>query len=466
MGFSGYPVCGDPRRHWVLLCSPIVILLVAAALRFAMWAVGLASPDSFSGGDTPDYWLLAGEPMGSYRAREGIAYELGLRRPPGYPALLAIPRAIGFGMAGAALLQIFYAVAAVAVTMALARRLVGVREAAVAGWWLALDPLHVVESSILLTEIPFSLAMLLAAYAVWKALQPTSNPLAWWVVAGAMLAVATLIRPITFYLPPLVLLVVLVAGPRIVGWSPALSGALLLLISFAIPVGGWMARNQMMSGVATISTIQGASLAMYRAPAALMEGRGLRIDVGRARVAAMVDARLPPGANPAERAKVQERVGLEVIRSEPVGYAISAAKGLGRMLVGPGGAHIRARTAGVADGDGLGFLLTGISALSAIAGSLLMMAAFWLWARRRQWLTFALIGIPIFYLALVSSGPEAYSRFRLQMLSFMLIAAASAGSAAIDWSRTRRGRYARAAPASPGVGTAESTVVDEPPPPA
>jgi 4-amino-4-deoxy-L-arabinose transferase-like glycosyltransferase len=426
------------RGQSALLVSPAVIVLVAAIIRLVGWAAGLAYPESFAGGDTADYWLLAEDPVRSYAATDGLLYELGLRRPPGYPVLVALSRLIGGGMAGAALLQSLYAVATVAATVAFARRLVGIREAAVAGWWLALDPLHVVESSILLTEIPFSLAMLLAAFAVWKALQAPNARIRWWGAAGVMLAVATLIRPISFYLPPLAFIVVVLAGRRRIGWTPAFAGALVLLISFALPAGAWMARNRLVSGVATISTIQGASLAMYRAPGALLEGRGVPLAESRSRLDSIVAARLPPDASPAERGRVRERVGIEVILSEPVGYTISAAKGLVRTLFGPGGAHIQARMLGLPGGQLLGVVFTALSAGSAFAASLLMMVGFGIWARRSAWTTLLLIAVPILYLLAVSSGPEAYSRFRLQFLPFILVTSATAAIAIVNWIRARR----------------------------
>jgi 4-amino-4-deoxy-L-arabinose transferase-like glycosyltransferase len=422
-------------RRTELLRSPAVILVVAGLLRVAAWALGLAHPHSFGGGDTPDYWLLASDPLGTYGARDGLEFEVGLRRPPGYPVLLWIQLTLGGGWIGAALIQTGFGIAAVALTLELGRRLVGEAGAAVAAWWIALDPLHVIESSILLTEIPFSVALLLASLGAWKALVTPGPSVRWWAATGAMLGLATLVRPIAFYLPPLAALILALAGGRRLGARSAVLGAAIVLVAYAAVAGAWVARNQAASGVATISTIQGTNLAMYRAPGALHEGRNVPVAESRSRIAALVDARLPADANPARRAKVEERVGFGEILGEPIGYAISAGKGLFRTLFGPGGSHIAERVRGAPGAHVMGLALTLLSAASAVTASVLMLFGFGAALRRRAWLLLALVGLPVLYLLLVGSGHEAYSRFRLQMLPFVLIISAYACLAAVDAAR-------------------------------
>jgi 4-amino-4-deoxy-L-arabinose transferase-like glycosyltransferase len=425
-----------PKVHPMF--SSVVIVLAGVLVRIAAWAAGMTNVESFVGGDTPDYWALAEQPLSSYSTLDGALYELGLRRPPGYPILLAIVRWVAGGVAGAALLQALFGVATIAATIALARRLLGMREAALAGWWLALEPLHAIESSILLTEIPFSLALVLSVFAVWKGVNGELSGFGWWASAGLLLALATLIRPITLYLPLLVCPLVAIGGGRRLGSRAGSVGAVVLFVSFALPVGLWMARNASVSGVVTVSTIQGLNLARYRAHGALMEGKGIAAVEAARQIDSLVNARLPAGANPAVRSRVQTSVGIEVILDEPIGYLVSAAKGTLRTLFGPGSTHILSRMSGIPDGQLLGLGIIVLSGTSALAATLLAIGGLVLWARRKTWLPFALIGTPVTYLLAVGAGAEAYSRFRLQMLPLILIAAASAIVAVHDSSRVRR----------------------------
>jgi hypothetical protein len=64
--------------------------------------------------------------------------------------------------AGVSLMEVGFGLAAIALTYALASRISGTRVATLAAWWLALSPIHIIDSSVLLTEIPISVFLLIA----------------------------------------------------------------------------------------------------------------------------------------------------------------------------------------------------------------------------------------------------------------------------------------------------------------
>jgi 4-amino-4-deoxy-L-arabinose transferase-like glycosyltransferase len=340
-------------------------------------------------------------------------------------------------VAVAALLQNTFGVAVVALIVTWGRALLGVREALLAGWWLALDPLELVQSSILLTEIPFSLLILLATFAAAKAIGAGRGSLGWWAIVGGLLGFATLVRPISYYLPVIVCPMVALGLHARLGWRGALVRAGAVLATFALFVAPWVARNEVVSGVRTISTIQGVNLAHYRAAGALVESEGVALPTARERIHAMVDARFPPGADPALRSSIQEEIGVDLILEHPVGYTVSALKGAARTLVGPGSADLDARFGDLPGGRSLFTALWALSAASAILSALLVFAGLALLAKRRDWLLLALLATPILYLLIVGSGLEAYSRFRLQMLPSMLAASAVSVIALYDRARAR-----------------------------
>ena len=429
---------GSHSRVKALAQSSVAVVVVSAATRVALWAVGLSNPASFQSPDTADYWALADQPLSTYAMTSGELYEAGLRRPPGYPLLLALFRIISDEVVVAALLQTTFAIAIVFLVVTLGRTLLGVREALVAGWWLALDPLHSLEASMLLTEIPFSFLLLIATLAAAKALGSTKHSVGWWAVVGGALGFATLVRPISYYLPVIVCPVVVVGLRRLLGWRSALVRGATVLAGFLAFVGPWIARNAMVSGVPTISTVQGVNLAYYRGAGALVEGSGLPLPTASLRVYSIVEARLPPSANSAVRSRVQGQVGVEVILAQPLGYTISALKGAGRTLLGPGGADIESRTRHLPGGRWLFGGLWALSGASALACSMMTFVGLAWLAHRRDWELFALLALPIAYLLIVGSGLESYSRFRLPMLPSMTAAAAIAVIALYDRARARR----------------------------
>jgi 4-amino-4-deoxy-L-arabinose transferase-like glycosyltransferase len=408
-------------------------VIVGALLRVAAWASGL-----WSGGwvqtDTPQYWALASNGLAAYHAREGWLYGLALMRPPGYPAILAAMRLVYDDYAGAAFLQVGFGLAAIVLTYSLARRVADPAVAAVAAWWVALSPLHVVESSVLLTEVPFSVFLLAAAFVV--APRAEVEPLEWWRwgAAGLLLGLAILIRPIALYLPPVVLLVM--ASISSTRRLRMIAAGLALVAGAAVPVGSWMARNHRVTGVATVSTIEGINLAFYRAAGAIAVEDRIPLDEAQERVAALVAAETDPDMNPAQVARVETRVGVREILRHPLGYAWTALRGLALTLFGPARSHFVERFHATPLELATRQLIA-LSALSAALLSILSLAGTTLWLRARRWRPLLVVGLPVLYLLAIGSGQEAWARFRVALEPFLVILAAPA---LLRWVRLRPGR--------------------------
>jgi hypothetical protein len=90
-------------------------------------------------------------------------------------------------------------------------------------------------------------------------------------------------------------------------------------------------------------------------------------------------------------------------------------------------------------GGGLFAVTRALSAVSAVAASVLMFVGLALLSRRRNWRLLLLLGLPIVYCLLLGSGLESYSRFRLQMFPGMIAAASIAVIALYDRAQARLG---------------------------
>lgn len=412
-----------------------LILLVAFSARLVVWLIGLANPESFLGGDSSTYWMLAENPIQSYSVTSGAEFTAGLLYPPGYPATLWLLRALPGDTEVAALGQLGIGVLCVWLTILVGQELLGNVVGAIAGWWVALDPLHVVESSMLLTDIPFSVALLAGLFAAAKALRASENRSVWWGVAGLALGVAALIRPIGLYLPAVLVGLVAITETRRAGWRKAATCSLALLLAAIVPTGLWVARNQQVSGVATFSTLEGLNLAWYRGAGALLEETGLSKEEAWSVVSTELEQRVTDFSNPAVVSSAETRLGVEMVLDHPVGYAVSAVKGMGRTLLGPGGAHIGQRISGITDEGAVMNAASFASAVSAAAAAFLTLIGSWRLIRKREWMILSVLGIPLGYLLVVGSGLESYSRFRLQ---FFPVLAIMASYALFDLVRRRR----------------------------
>ena len=396
-------------------------LVVAAVFRIGAWAIGLPG-DGYLSPDSHGYWQISSDLIRAYTDTHGTLLELALLRPPGFPALLALFRFVGDNYATAALLLSLLGVTTVLLTYQVALRLVGARAAVVAAWWLALSPLHVIESSFLLTEIAFA-TFVLAALLTLLPSSDRSDRISTtrWIGAGLLMAVATFIRPISLYLPFVVLLLGVITVKS--GRRRLLTGILPFVAAFALPIGAWVGHNYAKTGVATFSTIQGANLALYRAVGAMTEQDHVSVQEARQEMRRLVAIHTSADMNPAEVAEVQTAVGIREILERPRGYAQSSIKGLGRTLVGPGTADIERRLSAGAL-EALRLPLIGLSLISASAMSMLSVWAILRAIRRRE--RFLIIAIvPLLYLILVGSGHEADSRFRMPLEPLLTILAGS-----------------------------------------
>jgi len=336
---------------------------------------------------------------------------LSLLRPPGYPAYLAAVYGVaGHSITAAIVVEVVLGVATVAGVYLLAARLLGPTAALVAALALALDPVSIAMTNNLTTETLFA-ALWVAAALCWVRL--TSWSLA---LAGLLLGVSVLVRPIAEYLPVLLVPLTLALTRRVVLTA-------LLLVAFAIPVGLWMARNHHETGVAIVSTIGAHNLLDYRAADAVaIEDGGSRADAAR-----RLDAQVPQRSNPARAAQAESSLAWHTLLHHPKGAVLTTLKGLGRVLFGPGRAELSRLVTGRTSGPRLlvaveALLLGCLLALAAVGAAVLV--------RRRAWLALAATVSFAAYDVALSAGAEGNARLRMPAAPFLAVLA-GAGAVAL-----------------------------------
>ncbi|RYE93775.1 MAG: hypothetical protein EOO75_03625 [Myxococcales bacterium] len=244
----------DPRERRSLA----VVLAVAAVARAAvvLWASSRIVPTA----DAVYYHKLA------TRLAAGAGYTwlwpdgvvtFAAHYPVGYPWLLSLVyRLVGPVPAAGALLNAALALAGVAAVWDLTRRSAGLRAAWLAGLLAALDPALVLYTPALMTEGVTASLLALAAWAAAVAHDrspygtsgdaPPPRPWPWLLAAGALLGLATLVRPQCVLVAPLL------------GWaawrargSLAVTGAALAVV---LP---WTLRNCTRMGRCALVSVNG-----------------------------------------------------------------------------------------------------------------------------------------------------------------------------------------------------------------
>ncbi len=218
------------------------LVFVAVVVRAALIALGVLHGSTFRSNDSALYLALA-EALardGAF-ALDGVAHSF---RTPGYPLLLAPGVWLGQVAPWIIGLQLVMAAATVVATRALGLWLTRERSVAnVAALLLACEPYSAVYTGLVLTEVSFALMLTLHLLGLVWFLEgsPASRAARGLVLAGLACAASAWLRPITYTLPLVVLLVLAVA--RVRPRQLALYAA-----SALVPLLAWQVRNGAQTG--------------------------------------------------------------------------------------------------------------------------------------------------------------------------------------------------------------------------
>lgn len=409
----------------------LLVLALAAAARLLVFAVAVQAPSRFMTEDSFQYDLLARRFGDAYVHLHARLLDLSLLRTPGYPAFLAAVYGVaGRSWTAAAAVEILIGVATVLGVYLLARRLLGPGVALVAALALALDPISIAMTSNVTTETVFA-GLWVAAALLWVAglQQRRSGLLA---AAGLAFGVSVLVRPIGLYLPVLLVPLTfwLVGAPR----TRRLVASAAILVSFAVPVGLWAARNHHETGVVTVSTIGAHNLLDYRAADALAIDEGSSRPEEADRLEARARRAAGAHANGAVLAQAESSLAWHTLAHHPKGAVLTTVRGLGRVLFGPGRAEMLRLVTGSTETVGLADRAA-IAAEAALLFALLLAAVGGVVAlvRRRAWLALAVpLALAVYDIAL-SAGAEGNARLRMPASPFLALLAGAGLVAAWRW---------------------------------
>jgi 4-amino-4-deoxy-L-arabinose transferase-like glycosyltransferase len=448
------------RARWLL--AALVLATLALRLGFLVWGHS-TDPGRMVAVDTSSYENTARAlaAHGRFAEHPDRPERPNLVRPPGYPLFLYAVYGLGGGRLAAAAVQVVLGAAVVGMVFWLGLRLGGEAAACAAAALFALDPSSFLYTQLLLSEALFTFLLVCFAVCAVELWGGRGRAWPWALAAGAALAAATLVRPLTYYLLPAAGLVVLAGQSGRRGWCAAAGLMVLFLLPGALSVGAWQWRNYRQSGYLRYSHIEGINLAKYWAAEVLAEKRGISREEAERLFLARLDAEAEPGWSRARRWDLYARRSLEMLKDNPWLALRGAGEGLlGFLLVpgipdlmaylrleppatGPTGDLIRLgpgsyleRWAAGRPGLLAAHALNWAYLLAVYAGAAL---AAWALIRRRPppgW-AHAMLWLAVVYLVAVSSQPGSYARLRMPVMPLLCLYAGWGWAWA--W-RARRGR--------------------------
>ncbi len=420
----------------ILGCNLIlqVVLLVLIA-RY--------NPDGVWAPDSQDYHVLAINLLdrGEFSRFSKVPFDAEVFRTPGYPLFLAvIYKFVGIHPLRVIPFQIGLSLLTLYLTYRIAERLFNEKVGLWAAGLLAVDPVSMLHSHLVLSETPFACCLTTSVYFFLGAVKEDRR-YGRSVLGSFFLALATLTRPTTYYLGTILLPLILLAyWLSTADRKKAVRSVLAVVVVQVILVGGWQVRNYLRTGSAEFSHIKGAALLFERASGIVAMAEGLSYDEAKKKLVSLYAGPLHHGLareTQAELGARWEKEGYRIIQQHPFMFLWVALKGGAALMVGPSNLAMLFGVKSEAFRSALlqrkfdrfptGVWLGGVSAAAyGLLYLVVLYAGIVLFVRRGRLTNEALFLILVaLYVIAISSGPEAYSRFRMPIMPFFCILSAA-----------------------------------------
>jgi hypothetical protein len=378
---------------------------------------------------------------GTFSQSPQAPYEPEVLRTPAYPLMLAGVYGI-FGIQPVIIvfLQIALSVVTIFIGFKIAALLFHERAGLLTALLLAADPVSAYHTQVLLTETAFTTSVSLCLLLFLHALIDPSR-WHWSVGASICLALATYIRPTSYYLGFIFPLIFFTMTFPTIGWRRAAKSALMFFSLYAVLTGGWQLHNYVQTGSIEFSQMKNRYLFVAKAAAIVATLDDLSIEDAQQHLAAEHFQSISPdlrAASPTRFFESQGKFAVAIILEHPALFLWTTLKGVIASLFGPSNlSHLFGLDSvelrqSLIKGDfsrfpythwamAFGSWIYGIGFLIILYLGILLLFV------RGSFFSqgMALLLFTVLYVLFLSSGPEAYSRFRLPIMPVLCVMAAA-----------------------------------------
>ena len=429
----------------------IGLICFAFCIRLIVFIQSLDNQNSYLTNDTESYnstalaWLQTGS----------FSYSLDhldipeTLRTPGYPFFLGIIyKVFGEGYSSVVLIQIFLSLLSTYVIYLIGTIIFNKKIGLFTALIFSLDPVTISMNYKILSETLFLFFLILfILFGILWLRSPMSYSIPF--ISGVLLALITLIRPITYFLSPFIMIGIIIwyttNNYSIREW---INQSILFMMPILIIVGGWQYRNFKYGKNSSISQIGGLNMLYHRGAAVFAESRSITIKNARDQL--IGDIKGGPwnyaGRYPEKNInKKWQDKGLTIMINHPFLTIKMVCKGIIFTLFGPGDRYLLDILGYKAEGGSgplgdlfdldvksyikkwpinnffnfLIFIFTCTFLLALYAGVLV-----WIYKQSKSmelsWDDGFLWGMLLYFL-FISAGAEAYFRFRQPMIPILSI---------------------------------------------
>jgi len=264
-------------------------------------------------------------------------FEPETRRTPGYPMMISLIYLFtGEHPSIVVIFQVVLNLLLIFLIFKLGLILFDERSALLAALLLAVDSLQILYSNVLLTETLFTLLLGCFSFSIIKVLEHKRVTLKV-MSASFFLAVATMVRPMSYYLPIPVAIGILIYILKTDGFKTTVICTVVFALVQLFIIGGWQLRNRIKTGSWEYSSMAGHGLLFDQAAPVIARRDNISIED----VKDLLGYHSPPdefypGMSNIEISQAKKKRGLEIIKKHPWIYARVYCNGVLRTIFGPG----------------------------------------------------------------------------------------------------------------------------------
>ena len=453
-----------------------VMLIIGGACQILIFSlVYHKAPDKIFSPDSPSYINPARAILrtGHFAMSPERSDIPEARRTPGYPALIAsIFFLFGENYIPLIIVQILLNLGTILISYLTASLIWNSDTAIIGVLLLLLDPLTLFSSQRVMAESLFTFILSLAIFVMVYTLKGQTNQQLLFFLSSTCLAIATLVRPITYYLiiPLHGILILLLKIHQNLPWKRTILAIIAVLIPQILLVGGWTVRNYRVTGKAEFSYIQGINLLFYSGSGVIAERDSISFEEARYGLGYSRYTELHPetqGLSIAELDTHWKLEGWNIIRRYPLSFLKSHLRGVGRMLFSPGESSLlkyvsdeQIETGPIQElfqiswkayiqkwgGEKFHFFLLAFMTGAYLLFVYLNMTCSFcclLKSKDTYWSVHLFIAVLILYFITISGGPAASSRFRVPLMPAFCMYAGYGVTCMIGWLKGKKGRIWR-----------------------
>lgn len=321
--------------------SLILILLILAFSSFSRIflfdKVYSHTPESIQQNDTVryekpalqllKYGTLAIEPMAPHTTT--------LSTTPVYSLFIAgVYKAFGLQNHYALIIiQILLSTLTVFLIFLIAYRLWGQKVALIASLLMTIAPLQILYSQLILSETLFTF-LFVSSLLAFTYLVTSPHKYTWALTLSLLITLATMTRPISYYLVFCITLGIVIFKHRFVQtWSQLLIICLLILLPFLLVTHAWKTRNENLTGVYALNNAMSETMLYWKAKGVLMIGNSLDNDEAQQEIIKRLPSNLK---TPKEQASAETKLAKNIILGDLGSYLKLTAESLKGIVLGPG----------------------------------------------------------------------------------------------------------------------------------